>query len=118
MGAWLAIEQADLAEPVRRFDQRQRLLALAAHRADPHRPFQYRIQPTRRIATLEQALPRRQLAGSSQGQQAILNLDGQLPEPLPVQQLGTQIVHGTSQSGLCRPGDRRRRMDGASCAYP
>ncbi|MNI95802.1 hypothetical protein D3C73_1541330 [compost metagenome] len=73
MGAWLTIEQADLAKPVRRFDQaQQRLLALFTDRTDAHRAFQHRVQATWSIAAPEQPLARRQPPRAGQGQQAIL----------------------------------------------
>ncbi|MNT02232.1 hypothetical protein D3C72_1367220 [compost metagenome] len=44
MGARLAIEQADFAEPVRRLDQtQQRLFALLAHRAYTHCAVEHRV---------------------------------------------------------------------------
>ncbi|MNT65710.1 hypothetical protein D3C72_2037120 [compost metagenome] len=73
VGAWLAIEQADFAEPVRRLHQaQQRFLALLADGTDAHRAFKHRVQATGRIATLEQPLARRQAPQPGHRQQAIL----------------------------------------------
>ena len=71
VGARLAVEQADLAEPVGRFHQgQQRFLAALADHADAHRPIHHAIQAARRVATGEQALAGGQAAhqgGFAQG---------------------------------------------------
>ncbi|MNH34902.1 hypothetical protein D3C79_955360 [compost metagenome] len=87
MGTRLAVEQADLAEPVRRFDQgQQRLFAIGSHRPHAHRPVEQRIQPARRITALEQVLPGCQLSLPGQRQQAILKAGRQRLEPMTLQQ--------------------------------
>ena len=83
----LAIEQADFAEPVRRLHQtQQRLFALLAHRADAHGALEHRVQTARRIAALEQALPRRQPPLPGRRQQTILKGRRQMTEPLATHQ--------------------------------
>jgi hypothetical protein len=69
VGARLAVEQADFAEPVRRLHQtQQRLLALLAHRADAHGPSSTAYKPQGGSPRLNKRWPgdrRRTLAAAS-----------------------------------------------------
>jgi len=107
MGARLAIEQADLAEPVWRLYQGQQgFLAFGAHRTDADGPRQHRIQPARRIAALEQAGAGGQPAQACRVEQAVLQGWRQLTKPVTVQQLltpGVRLVH---------PWTSKRRLSG------
>ncbi|MNE64583.1 hypothetical protein D3C80_1600030 [compost metagenome] len=82
MGACLAVEQADLAEPVGRLDQaEQGLLAIRADHANAHRTFDYAIQATGRVATTEQALPGLQAAHHGELAQGTAQAGGQRAKP-------------------------------------
>ncbi|MCY1534932.1 hypothetical protein D9M68_703170 [compost metagenome] len=115
MGAWLAIEQGDLAEPVGRFHQhQQQFLATFADAADAHRAFQHRIEPAGRVAAVEKPLPGRQPAQLGHGQEFVLQGGGQLAEPFAGEQEVAVVLQ--FDHGLCRLSDRGGPGHGAIIA--
>ncbi|MNF99064.1 hypothetical protein D3C84_819500 [compost metagenome] len=115
VGARLAVEQGNLAEPVGRLDQAQQgLLALTADRAHADRALQHGIQAAGRVAATEQALAGAQLAQAGLAEQGILQGGGQVAEPVPGEQLRAQGGgSGHRVSWVCRLADRGSGGHGA-----